>query len=77
MTSKAPGRKCADVDQAALTYSEIKALCTGDERIREKLTLENQVKELQALKSEYSSTKYELEDKVNAYPEARKNSLWI
>jgi len=75
MTSKAPGRKCADVDQAALTYSEIKALCTGDERIREKLTLENQVKELQALKSEYSSTKYELEDKVNAYPEARKKLL--
>lgn len=75
MTSKAPGRKCADVDQAALTYSEIKALCTGDERIREKLTLENQVKELQALKSEYSSTKYELEDKVNAYPEERKKLL--
>ena len=75
MTSKAPGRKCADVGQAALTYSEIKALCTGDERIREKLTLENQVKELQALKSEYSSTKYELEDKVNAYPEARKKLL--
>lgn len=75
MTSKAPGRKCTDVDQAALTYSEIKALCTGDERIREKLTLENRVKELQALKSEYSSTKYELEDKVNAYPEARKKLL--
>ena len=75
MNSKSPGRKCADVDQAALTYSEIKALCTGDERIREKLTLENQVKELQALKSEYSSTKYELEDKVNAYPEERKKLL--
>lgn len=75
MTSKAPGRKCADVDQAALTYSEIKALCTGDERIREKLTLENRVKELQALKSEYNSTRYELEDKVNAYPEERKKLL--
>lgn len=75
MTSKEPGRKCADVDQAALTYSEIKALCTGDERIREKLTLENRVKELQALKSEYNSTRYELEDKVNAYPEARKKLL--
>ena len=75
MTSKEPGRKCADVDQAALTYSEIKALCTGDERIREKLTLENRVKELQALKSEYNSTRYELEDKVNAYPEERKKSL--
>ena len=75
MTSKDPGRKCADVDQAALTYSEIKALCTGDERIREKLTLENRVKELQALKSEYNSTRYELEDKVNAYPEERKKLL--
>lgn len=75
MTSKEPGRKCADVDQAALTYSEIKALCTGDERIREKLTLENRVKELQALKSEYNSTQYELEDKVNAYPEERKKLL--
>lgn len=75
MTSKEPGRKCADVDQAALTYSEIKALCTGDERIREKLTLENRVKELQALKSEYNSTRYELEDKVNAYPKERKKLL--
>lgn len=75
MTSKEPDRKCADVDQAALTYSEIKALCTGDERIREKLTLENRVKELQALKSEYNSTRYELEDKVNAYPEERKKLL--
>lgn len=75
MTSKEPGRKCADVDQAALSYSEIKALCTGDERIREKLTLENRVKELQALKSEYNSTRYELEDKVNAYPEERKKLL--
>lgn len=75
MTDKAPARKCADVDQAALTYSEIKALCTGDERIREKLTLENRVKELQALKSEYNSTRYELEDKVNAYPEERKKLL--
>lgn len=40
MTSKTPARKCEDVDQQALTYSEIKALCTGDERIKEKLMLE-------------------------------------
>lgn len=46
MTSKTPSRKCEDVDQQALTYSEIKALCTGDERIKEKLMLENDVKEL-------------------------------
>ena len=75
MTSKAPARKCTDVDQAALSYSEIKALCTGDERIREKLTLENRVKELTAYKSEYDNTHYELEDKVNAYPEQRKDLL--
>lgn len=75
MTSKAPARKCSDVDQASLSYSEIKALCTGDERIREKLTLENSVKELTAYKSEYDNTRYELEDKVNAYPEQRKDLL--
>ena len=75
MTSKAPARKCSDVDQASLSYSEIKALCTGDERIREKLTLENRVKELTAYKSEYDNTSYELEDKVNAYPEQRKDLL--
>lgn len=75
MTSKAPARKCSDVDQASLSYSEIKALCTGDERIREKLTLENRVKELTAYKSEYDNTRYELEDKVNAYPEQRKDLL--
>lgn len=44
MTSKTPSRKCEDVDQQALTYSEIKALCTDDERIKEKLMLENDVK---------------------------------
>lgn len=77
MTSKSPARKCSDVDQAALTYSEIKALCTGDERIREKLTLENRVKELNAYKSDYNNTRYELEDKVNAYPEQRKKLLCI
>lgn len=75
MTSKAPARKCSDVDQASLSYSEIKALCTGDERIREKLTLENRVKELTAYKSEYDNTRYELEDKVNVYPEQRKKLL--
>ena len=43
MTSKEPARKCEDVDQQALTYSKIKALCTGDERIKEKLMLDNKV----------------------------------
>lgn len=75
MTDKAPARKCADVDQAALSYGEIKALCTGDDRIREKLSLDNRVKELNSLKADYNNTKYELEDAVAAYPEKRKQLL--
>ena len=71
ITSKTPARTCSDVDQEALTYSEIKALCTGDERIKEKLTLENRVKELQLFEKEYRDTHFELEDKVTAYPEKR------
>lgn len=72
MTSKEPARRCTDVDQSALTYSEIKALCTGDERIKEKLTLDNRVKELQTYQSEYNNTRYELEDKVKNYNGERK-----
>lgn len=68
MTSKTPARRCSDIDQEALSYSEIKALCTGDERIKEKLTLENRVKELEVYRKDYINNKYELEDKVAAYP---------
>lgn len=67
MTSKTPARRCTDIDQEAFTYSEIKALCTGDARIKEKLTLENRVKELNTYKTEYNNTRYELEDKVSQY----------
>ncbi|MDE7365407.1 MAG: hypothetical protein K2N27_11135 [Ruminococcus sp.] len=69
MTSKEPARRCEDVDQQALTYSEIKALCTGDERIKEKLMLDNDVKELNALESEYQNTVYKMEDKIKVFPE--------
>lgn len=69
MTSKSPARSCSDVDQEALTYSEIKALCTGDERIKEKLMLENRVKELEVYRKEYINNRYDLEDKVAAYPQ--------
>ena len=69
MTSKAPARRCEDVDQQALTYFEIKALCTGDERIKEKLMLENEVKELRVLSSEHKNTVYEMQDKIAAFPE--------
>lgn len=60
--------KCEDVDQQALTYSEIKALCTGDERIKEKLMLDNEVKELKTLSAEYTNTVYEIQDKIKAFP---------
>lgn len=69
MTSKTPARKCEDVDQQALTYSEIKALCTGDERIKEKLMLENEVKELRVLAAEHRNTVLEMEDRVARFPE--------
>ncbi len=69
MTSKAPARRCEDVDQQALTYSEIKALCTGDERIKEKLMLENEVKELRVLAAEHKNTVYEMQDKIAAFPD--------
>ena len=68
MTSKTPARKCEDVDQQALTYSEIKALCTGDERIKEKLMLENEVKELRVLAAEHRNTVFEMEDKIARFP---------
>lgn len=71
MTSKTPARKCEDVDQQALTYSEIKALCTGDERIKEKLMLENEVKELRVLAAEHRNTVFEMEDKIARFPEQK------
>ncbi len=72
MTSKEPARRCEDVDQQALTYSEIKALCTGDERIREKLMLDKDVKELRVLAAEHQNTVYEMQDKIKAFPDQEK-----
>ena len=57
------------MDQQALTYSEIKALCTGDERIKEKLMLENDVKELRVLAAEHRNTVFEMEDRISRFPE--------
>lgn len=68
MTSKTPVRKCDDVDQQALSYSEIKALCTGDERIKEKMQLDNEVKELRLLKAEYTNNFYDMQDKIRSAP---------
>ena len=70
-------QKCQDVDQQALTYSEIKALCTGDERIKEKLMLENDVKELRVLAAEHKNTVYEMEDRISRFPEQEKRLVSI
>ncbi len=72
ITSKAPARRCEDVDQQALTYSEIKALCTGDERIKEKLMLDKDVKELRVLSAEHQNTVFEMQDKIKAFPDKEK-----
>ena len=77
MTSKAPARRCEDIDQQALTYSEIKALCTGDERIKEKLILENEVKELRVLAAEHNNTVYEMEDRIARFPEQEQRLVTI
>lgn len=71
MTSKTPARTCEDVDQQALSYSEIKALCTGDERIRDLMALESDVKNLTLLQAEHRNTVYEMEDKLQRYPDQR------
>lgn len=70
MTSKSPARSCADVDAAALSYSEIKALCAGNPLIKEKMTLENEIAELKMIKSSYDNQHYLLQDQVlRRYPE--------
>lgn len=62
MTSKSPVRSCEDVDETALTYAEVKALATGDERIKEKMDLEVDVAKLKLVRANYLSQKYALED---------------
>ena len=57
-------RSCEDVDETALSYAEIKALCAGDPRIREKMELDNDVARLRMLKSEHDSQHYILEDSL-------------
>ena len=64
MTSKSPVRSCDDVDEQALSYAEIKALCAGDPRIREKMDLDVQVAKLKVLKADHQSQKFRLEDKL-------------
>ena len=71
MTSKTPVRVAEDVDEASLSYSEIKALATGNPLIKEKMDLDNEVTKLKMLEANYKSNKYKLEDKVNKiYPQS-------
>lgn len=74
MTSKTPARTCEDVDQQALNYSEIKALCTGDERIKEKMMLDNEVKELNLLKAEHTNTVFDMQQTVAVTPAKIENA---
>ena len=70
MTSKSPMRSCDDIDEQALSYAEIKALCAGDPRIREKMDLDVQVAKLKVLRGDFQNQKYRLEDKLlKTFPE--------
>ena len=67
MTSKSPVRSAEDIDETALSYAEIKALCTGNPLIKERMDLDIDVQRLRLLKSSYLSQKYALEDKIAKY----------
>ena len=67
MTSKSPVRSCEDVDETALSYAEIKALCAGDPRIREKMDLDVDVARLRLMKADHQTQHFRLEDKLLKY----------
>lgn len=70
MSSKSPVRSCEDVDEATLTYAEVKALCAGNPLIKEKMDLDVSVTKLKVLKANFVSQQYSLEDSVRkTYPE--------
>ena len=79
MTSKSPVRSCEDIDEAALSYAEIKALCAGDERIKEKMDLDVDVARLRLMRASHQSQQYKLEDNLLRYfpeqIEAAKNAI--
>jgi hypothetical protein len=79
MTSKSPVRSCEDVDEAALSYAEIKALCAGNPKIKEKMDLDIDVSRLKLLKASHQSNQYRLEDNLLKYfPEnIEKNKAFI
>ena len=67
MTSKSPVRSCDDVDEQALSYAEIKALCAGNPLIKEKMDLDIEVARLKVLKADHQSQQYRMEDKLLKY----------
>ena len=67
MTSKSPVRSCDDVDEQALSYAEIKALCAGNPMIKEKMDLDIEVARLKVLKADHQSKQYRLEDQILTY----------
>ena len=64
MTSKSPVRSCEDVDETALSFAEIKALCAGDPRIKERMDLDLEVSKLRIMKADHNSKQYRLEDDI-------------
>ncbi len=69
MTSKSPVRSCEDIDEAALSYAEVKALATGNPYIKEKMDLDIQVSKLKLLKANHTSQRYTMEDNISkVYP---------
>ena len=67
MTSKSPVRSCEDVDEAALSYAEVKALATGNPYIKEKMDLDIQVSKLKLMKANHTSQKYRMEDNITQH----------
>ena len=79
MTSKSPVRACDDVDETALSFAEIKALCAGDPRIKERMDLDVEVSRLKLMKADHQSKQYRLEDNLLKYfpEEIEKNRGYI
>ena len=64
MTSKSPVRSCEDVDESVLSFAEVKALCAGDPRIKERMDLELEVSKLKIMKADHNSKQYQMEDNI-------------
>ena len=88
MTSKSPVRSCEDVDETALSFAEIKALCAGNPAIKEKMDLDIEVARLKVLKADHQSQQFRMEDNLlkyypeqirklqSALPECHRQSAW-